>query len=269
MVGIKVCRVIDFICYEIEKLSLIYWKSVKGVSLLCALCEVHLLEGTQWWQLKRACHIPFILFTYFIRILSCIIGRWRHPRLDHLLLVACQSRIYFQQYFILPVFPTISGILPPPIFMKLYIQLSCEKAAARKRWWITHKLTSKFKTASHAESVQSADFGQSIRHVVQASVSYHISRLSFVLCNFHHQTKMHIHRFVYRECEQSSQEYCWTLKRNVFCANKLWETRQTILDDRSYKHWRWESEGGSLVVPSALLVCLAALGAQSACLGKE
>lgn len=40
------------------------------------------------------------------------------------------SRIYFQQYFILPVFPTISGILPPPIFMKLYILLPYEKAAA-------------------------------------------------------------------------------------------------------------------------------------------
>lgn len=95
----------------------------------------------------------------------------------------CQSRIYFQQYFILPVFPTISGILPPPIFMKLYIQLSYEKAAAWKRLWITHKLASKFKTASHAKRVQSTDFSRSIHHVVQASVSYHISRLSFVLCN--------------------------------------------------------------------------------------
>lgn len=40
-----------------------------------------------------------------------------------------------------------------------------------------------------------------------------------------------------------------------------------FLDDRSYKHSRLEYERDSLVVPSALLVCLTALGVQSACLG--
>lgn len=190
-----------------------YHRAAEGLlnlSCLLSMKQIDQRSAVKSAEENLSCNFHFIHLFY--SDFTLLRGRWRHPRLGHLLLVTCQSRVYFQQYFILPVFPTIPGILPPPVFMKLYIQLSYEKAAAWKRVWITHELTSKFKTASHAKSAQSTGFSPSIHHVGQASVSYHISKLSFVLCNLHRQTKIYIYRSVYREHGQSSQrsisEYC-------------------------------------------------------------
>lgn len=150
--------------------------------------------------------------------------------------------------------------------MKVYIQLSYEKAAAWKRLWITHELSTKFKLPATQKLCRVETWAEAFimlsRHL-SATIyqGFHLSRAASIAKVKYTYTDLYTENVT-----EPTKEYCWMLNWNAFRANKLWETRQTVLDDRSWKHWRLGYERDSLVVPSALLMCLTALGVQSACL---
>lgn len=144
------------------------------------------------------------------------------------------------------------------------MQLSYEKAAARKCVWITREPNLQVQNCQPRR--KRAERRLQPEHSPRQPGVRQLPYIKAFICLVQPPSlneNTHLQICVQRTRAELAEELFWVLQWDVFCANQLRETRQTGLDDRSSKHWRLECWRDDRALPSALLT---ALEVQTACL---